>query len=851
MNIRTLWGQLAQDLRYASRTLAANPLFASMAVLSLALGIGANTAIYSFMEAILMRSLPVQNPESLVVFKWHSKGFPKVAHGFNGNNYTDPKTGMTSGNFPYPAFELMRADESLCSSVFGFSRAGGLNLLIQGQADRVQGEFVTGAFFSGLGLPPAAGRLLDENDDRTVAAVVALSYAYAQKRFAEPAQAVGKQVTINSQPFTIVGVTPQGFYGVDPASRQDLYLPMHSNALLATDPKAKPNAKYTDGNSYWIEIMGRLRPGVSSAQLQARMAGVFQPFIESTAHTDKERADLPAFLAMPGAAGLERLRRRYSEPLYVLMTLVGLILAIACANIANLLLARATSRRREMAVRLSLGAGRARVIRQLLTESLLMATLGGVLGVFFAHWGIGLLTFLIAGDNPDMSVQASLNWNVLAVTLALSLLTGILFGLVPALQATRVDLVSALKQTRAGDPGLRLRRSWLRVNASQALVTGQIAVSLLLLVAAGLFLRTLSNLDAVQLGFNREHLLLFSVNAKQAGYRDAELVRFYENLRAQFQAIPGIRGVSLSNYALASGSLWKTDVTVPGAADAAPTGTAIMWVGPSFLATMQIPILLGRDLTDRDQSGAAKVAVVNDLFAKKYFGGGNPLGRHIAVGSKSAPDVEIVGVAKATRHQSLKNDIEPVVYLAYGADPADLGGMNYEVRAAGDPLALVATVRRLAQAADSRIPLSDVHTQAELIDQTIGQERTFATLCTWFALLAVSIACVGLYGTMAYAVARRTNEIGVRMALGARRGRLVWMVLREVLALSAAGLAIGLPVAYALAHVVESYLFGMKARDPLVLVAAPLVLIVAAVAAGYGPALRASRIDPWTALRNE
>jgi predicted permease len=462
-----------------------------------------------------------------------------------------------------------------------------------------------------------------------------------------------------------------------------------------------------------------------------------------------------------------------------------------------------------------------------------------------------LLAYLIAGDNPDVSVHASLNWNVLAVTLALSLVTGILFGLAPALQATRVDLVSALKQTRAGDPGMRLRRSWLRINASQALVTTQIAISLLLLVAAGLFLRTLSNLGAVQLGFNREHLLLFSVNAKQAGYRDRELVRFYENLRGQLQAVPGVRGVTLSNYTLVSGSLWNTDVTAPGQQAGSPTSSAIMWVGPSFLSTMQIPILLGRDIDDRDQSGSAKAAVVNDLFAKQYFGGANPLGRRIAVGHKSAADVEIVGVSKATRHQSLKDDKAPVVYLAYGADPTDLGGMDYEVRASGDPLALVETARRLVHADDSRIPLSDVHTQAQAIDETIGQERTFATLCTWFALLAVSIACVGLYGTMAYAVACRTNEIGVRMALGARRGRLVWMVLREVLALSAAGLAIGLPVAYGLAHVVESYLYGMKARDPLVLVAAPLVLIVAAVAAGYGPALRASRIDPWTALRNE
>jgi macrolide transport system ATP-binding/permease protein len=849
MTVRTLVSQLRQDAVYALRTMGANPLFASMAVLSLALGIGANTAIYSFLEAILMRSLPVQNPESLVVFNWHSKDFPAVAHSFNGSNYKDAKTGMNSGNLPYPFFELARADNSICSVIFGFAGAGRLNLQVRGQADFGTGQYVTGEYFRGLGIPPAAGRLLDEDDDRGRAAVLVLSYEYARKRYTDAPAAVGQTLLVNDHPFQVVGVTPPGFYGVDPGGAQDLYMPMHSGALLQSE--SKPDEKYSDANSYWIQMMGRLRPGVTLPRAQEAMAALFKPLIEGSASSAKERADLPALLMRPGATGLDTLSRRYSEPLYVLMTMVGLILAIACANIANLLLARATGRRREIAVRLSLGAARSRVIRQLLTESLLLALFGGALGLLLANWGIRLLTALIGNGRENFTMYATLNWNVLAVSIALSLATGVIFGLAPALQATRVDLVSALKQTRAGDPGLRLHRSWMRFNLSQILVAAQIAISLLLLVAAGLFVRTLTNLGAVQVGFNRENVLIFNVNAYQAGYRDQALARFYDGLLDRLRAIPGVRSATSSGYAMVSGSLGRSGVVVPGAPDSVEKVSAVLPVGSSFFHAMQIPILLGRDIDDRDQTSAARVAVVNEMFVQKFFGGANPLGRRIGVGRDTTPDIEIVGVCKAARLISLKDDIPTVIYAPYAQIMSNVRGMTYELRAAGNPLGLANSVRRAVQQADARLPVADLRTQSEVIEQTIGQERTFAMLCTGFAVLAVLIACVGLYGTMAYSVARRTNEIGVRMALGARRGLLVWMVLREVMALAAAGLAAGLPAAYLLAHVVESYLFGMKARDPFVLAAAAVALLLAAAAAGYGPARRASRIDPWVALRNE
>jgi macrolide transport system ATP-binding/permease protein len=849
MSIRSLADQLRQDLAYALRTMSANPLFASMAVLSLALGIGANTAIYSFMEAILMRSLPVQDPGSLVVFKYHTKAWPAVAHSFSGNNSKDPKRGLISGNLPYPAFEVLRDRNSVCSTVFGFTN-GLFNLVAQGQADRARGIWVTGAYFRGFGVAPAAGRMLDDNDDRAGAPVVVLSYSYAEKHFGGVAQAVGKSILVNNQPFTTVGVLPPSFNGADSTWKQEIFLPLHAAALLNTDPRADPQRRYLDGNRYWIEVMGRLKPGVSRAQAQEQLRGIFQPFIESTASNDKERSDLPVFYLEPGAAGLDQFRRRYSEPLYVLMTMVGLILAIACANIANLLLARATTRSREIAVRLSLGAGRGRVIRQLLTESLFLAGLGGALGLVFAQQGIRVLTVLLTNGDPSFNLHATLNWNVLAVTLAISLGTGLLFGLAPALQTTRVDLVSTLKQSRTVGAIKTLRRPLLRFSLSHALVAGQIGISLLLLVAAGLFVRTLSNLDAVKLGFNREHVLLFSVNARQAGYREQALVRFYQNLCEKLRAVPGVRSATLSSYQLASGSVSKSKVVGP-AATTGDQDSALISVGSSFLATMQIPLLLGREFEDRDQAGDPRIAIVNDVFARKFFGDTNPIGKRIGFDQKKGADLEIIGVAKASRHQDVKNEIPPVVYMPFALEPADLYGMTYEVRTAGDPLALAETARRLVHDADSRLPVSDIATQAGTIDGTLVESRTFATLCSWFALLAVTIACVGLYGTMAYSVARRTNEIGLRMALGARQGRLLWMVMREVMLRALAGLALGLPVAYLLSSLVETYLFGLKAHDPLVLAGAPLVLVAAALIAGYGPAWRASRIDPWVALRNE
>jgi len=515
------WSELGQDLRYGYRTMTANKAFSALAVLSLALGIGANTAIYSLMESILLRSLPVADPESLVVLNWHSrppqdanKQWVHVIHGVQGILWPGHKGALVSGMFPYRAFETLREQNPVFSTLFGYFNGHNRTLAVRGQAISASTEFVTGEYFRGLAVSPAAGRLIESEDDRPGAAPVAvISFGTSQIRFGGPPNAIGQSILVDSVPFTVIGVAPPEFFGVDRAAAPDLYLPLHTNLLVDGDRAAR---MYPDENFYWIEMMGRLRPGVTMAQAQSVLAPRFHQWVATTATTDGERAKLPALILNPGAAGLGSLRREYSKPLYVLLVMVGLILAITCVNIANLLLARAAARRREMAVRLSLGAGRFRVVRQLLTESVMLASLGGALGVLFAVWGVRSLTFLFSRGRENFTLHAELNWNVLGVTAALAVVCGLLFGLAPAIQPTRPDVMPALKDGRGGGP---------RRRAQYVLVVAQIAMSFLILVAAGLFVRTLNKLHSVQLGYARENILLFTVNARQ-GERP-ELIRWW------------------------------------------------------------------------------------------------------------------------------------------------------------------------------------------------------------------------------------------------------------------------------------------------------------------------------------
>ncbi len=844
---------LQADLRYALRTIAGNKTFSALAILSLALGIGANTAIYSLMDWILMRSLPVHDAESLVVMNWRAK-IPrptegdkqfKVWHAMSGSIYSDSKTGLSADIFPFPVFELLRKSDSLFSSVFAFSPAGRLNVSIKGQAGREGGEYVTGDYFRGLGVSPAAGRLLVADDDRAGAPPVAvISFDLSQRRFGTAEAAPGQPILINNVPFTVVGVAPAEFFGVNPAVAPDLYVPMQSTPLLVANPMDSAFGKFLDRNYYWLQIMARLRPGVALAQAQATLAPPFHQWVESTASNDDERANLPDLMMKEGAGGLDALRRQFSKPLYVLMLLVGLILAIACANIANLLLARAAARGREFALRLSVGASRLRVVRQLLTESVVLASLGGVMGILFAVWGIRFLSLLLASGQSDVVPRAELNWNVLGAAAALSLLTGVVFGLAPALQATRVDVLPALKEIRANWAPSRMR-----ISLGPALVVLQVAMSLLLLFAAGLFVRTLVNLQSVNVGFERENLLLFQLNARQAGHRGPEMVRFFADVRRRLGAIPGVRNVSLSNRALFVAGFSLGEIKVAGTES---TSYRLLFVGPEFFTTMRIPVLLGREIDERDHPGSPEVAVVSELFARTYFPAENPVGRRLTMKGPDPRDVEIIGVVKDARYGGVKRDLPPVVYMPYDQGALKfVDEMTYAVRTPGDPMVYANAIRETVHQTDTRVPVSNLITQEAQIDQANRQEITFAKLCTAFALLALLIACVGLYGTVSYNVARRTNEIGVRMALGAQRGGVVRMILREALALTAGGLAIGMAASLGTSRLVASFLYGINANDPLALAVALMTLMTAAVLAAFAPARKASRVDPVAAMRHD
>jgi predicted permease len=841
---RAVWNfhlvdHLAQDLRYALRTMRANPLFTATAALSLALGIGANTAIFSFMDSILLRTLPVQNPDQLVIFHWRAPRRPAVVRSISGSSHGDGAGGMTSPNFPFVAFDLFSADHQSFANVFGYSYGQRLNLLIHNQPDSAVAIPVTGNYFSALGVNPAAGRLLTTDDDHPGAPLLAaLTYDYWKRRFAENPAVIGETIISENRQITIIGVAAPGFFGIDPGNHPDLFLPIHAT---------EDNSRFFDPQRYWLEMTARLAPGVTLKQAQTGANAQFARFAEAQAATSKDREVLPQVWLEPGASGLDSLRRQYSQPLRVLMTMAVLILSIACANLANVLLARASARRREIAVRLSLGAGRARIVRQLLTESVLLSVIGGALGIAFAAWGIRSITWLIANGRRNFTLYAELNRPVLAFTVFLSLVTGIVFGLAPALQATRLDLTPAL---RKAPPAIVTgpRRWFAGLSPTRLLIVAQMAISLLLVIGAAVFVRNLVHLNSIDLGFNRDQLLVFNLNPRQAGYRGDAAVRFLTTVRDRIRNVPGVLDAGLSNFPLVAHYVNSTNVIVPGFTDQSKTHTQLLDVDPGLLPTLQIPILLGRGLESRDLS-APNAVVVNQNFADTFFSAENPLGRHFSL--KDDPgDFEIVGIARNAHYNSIEEKIGPVAYLPFTRSLKRVGGMVFAVRTAGNPLAFAGAIREVVRQESPAVLMTGITTQEQIISQTIGQQRTFANLGACFAILALLIACVGLYGAMAYAVARRTSEIGIRMALGARP-TILWMVMREVLLLCAIGFGAGYFASRQLAHWIESFLFQLKPTDPTAAVIAISILFAAALLAGYFPAWRASRLHPMTALRHE
>ncbi|HEU4766010.1 MAG TPA: ABC transporter permease [Pyrinomonadaceae bacterium] len=851
---------LLQDLRYGVQMLLTHRAFTAIAVLTIAIGVGANTALFSVVDAVLLKKLPVNEPDQLVLLNasWNSQKFGPG--GFYGSNRLNKETGLTVGtSFPLQTYTRLRQEPGPLSDVFAFAELD-MNLNAAGQAEVVSGQVVSGNYYSVLGVPAIAGRTITDTDDNAAAAPVAvLSHRFWTNRFNSDPSIVGKQINLNNVAFTVAGVTPPGFVGtMDVGSSQDVTIP------LAWEPQVSGERSMLRGAGiWWLRLMGRLKPGATLEQAQAALAGPFNASVLEHRAERQSRAqnplrtlepqDLPRLGVGSGSQGEMNWRRQFVKPFRLLFGVVALVLLIACANVANLLLVRASSRRKEIAVRLALGASRGRLVRQLMTESVLLAVAGGALGVLLALWiKEGLLVATEWGGRQMSVLTPQLDLRVLGFTLGLSLLTGIIFGLVPAFRATKLDLTPMLKDT--GRSSSAVARSWL----SKSLVVVQVSVSVLLLIGAGLLIKTLRNLKNVEPGFNANNLLLFSVDPNLIGYREERLARLYEQMFSRLEAVPGVQSVTFTRHPLlawssTTDSVFMANVLGP---DGKPLerNAKVHTIRENFLQTMEIPLRAGRYLTEQDDARAPQVAIVNKLFAQTYLGDGNPIGKRFNFEADKPNEIEIVGIAEDAKYTSQREDVEPTVYRPWRQSLRSVGSATFEVRTNGDPLSIVAGIRQAVREVDGNLPVSDIRTQLQQADETTSMERLFAKLLAMFGVIAQLLAAIGLYGVMAYSVTQRTHEIGIRMALGADRGRVLRMVLRQGMTLTIVGVAIGITGAFVLTKYLEtltSMLFGVAPRDPgtFALIAGGLTLI--ALLACLVPARRATRVDPLVALRYE
>ena len=852
-----------QDIRYGYRMLIKNPGFTAVAVLTLALGIGANTAIFSVVDAVMLQTLPVQKPNELLLVNWTAKEWPALVEDLEGSNRKDPAGGgWLSESVPYPVFEALRTQNATMSEVFAFSaNVNGFNVQFDGRPHTAASEPVSGNYFNGLGVKTVLGRPILPGDDAATAPPVAVvSYSFWNSKLGGDESVVGKTIVINNLPLTIVGVAPPEFFGTQPGEDNDVWVTLHMfprlvQALNFTgpvqtggEPEAEAAAYWQKPSTWWLVVMGRVKPGVSEAQARAELEVIFNQSVDAMITSDKLQENRPAPRITPGNKGLDELRRQFSEPLFVLMGAVGLVLLIACANVAGLLLARATARQKEIAVRLSLGARRLRLIQQLLTESLLLAAAGALLGLLFARWFGELLVTLVASGRRSFSLPLEVNGRVLLFTAAVAVLTGILFGLAPAFSATRISLTAALKEGGAGSR-LGARRSRL----AKVLVSAQVALSLVLLVGAGLFLRTLQKLESVPLGFDREHLLMFSIAPGLNGYTGARLADYYRQVQDRIAAIPGVTGVSFSSHGPVGDGVSSSSVKIPGIT----TGKEVFdlhrhLVGPGYFSTLGIPTLTGRVLDERDTATAPRVTVVNQTLARSAFGEDNPLGKVLRFGSDAKPrDFQIIGVVGDAKYNDVREPAPPTAYFPHlqAIDAASF--MTFQVRTNTDPESVVAALRNEAAQVDTNIPINRVDTLVQRIEKALLFERMFSRLTGSFGLVALVLVCVGLYGTMSYFVARQTNEIGIRMALGAQPARVFRMVLLEGFKLTGAGVVIGLVGAAAGTRLISSALYDVPAIDPPTFIIVAVLLVAVGMLACYIPARRAMRVDPLVALRYE
>jgi len=843
-----------KDLRHAVRMLFQARGWTAVVVVSLALGIGANTALFSAINGLLLRTLPVRDPESLVRLKWAGKNDMVTDSSDYGFSAKDATGGNVRSTFSYPMFQQFLADNRTMTDLFACAPFGRVNVVVDGQAEIATGFISTGNYYRLLGVNASLGRTIVPEDDQPSAPPVAvISSRYWRTRFGSDPAAVGKIVRVNNVPVTIVGILPASFTGVQQAvsDPSDIGVALALDGQLSTAP-AQPaqQPRLSQPTYWWLQVIGRLKPGATVGQVQGNLEGVFQqtaraglssylaalPEKDRLTSNNRNRKEVPRLLASSGSRGVYDVNTTDLRAVTILSVVVALVLLIVCANVANLLLSRATVRSKEISIRLSLGATRGRLVRQLLTESLLLAGLGGALGILVGYWGQRLL--------PGAPGQATpLDWRVLAFVLAVTGVTGIVFGVAPALRATAINVNTALKENSRSVVG---SRSVL----SRILLVAQVAISLVLLVGAGLFLRTLQNLRQVDVGFNAQNLVLFRVNPQLNRYDEQRTRALYDEMLESLRAVPGVRAATMSNPALLSGSVSSTSIFVQGRAYGTDQHDGInrLVVSPTFFDTMEIPLLSGRGFTDRDDDKAPKVVVINDAAARKYFPGENPIGRRFGSSIEDSAQQEIVGVLRDVKYNSVRDTAPPTMYVPVRQARTTGGGMIVEVRTAEDPVKTMGGIREAVRRIDPNLPLMDMSTQTEQIERRFLQEKVFAQAYALFGGLAVVLAAIGLFGLMSYSVARRTNEIGIRMALGARRQDVLRLVLSESMVLVVAGVAIGLAIALAASRLVSTLLFGLAATDILSIAAAVIVMLVVSSIAGYLPARRASRVDPMVAL---
>jgi predicted permease len=875
---------VAQDVRYGLRMLRKSPGFTIVAILTLALGIGANTAIFSIIDAVLLRPLPVENPQQLVVFRWSARHKPNI-DGTSGYGDCDDRKGHCS--FSLPFFRSIRGQIDTLSSLAAFAGPVDVDFSGSGPADITRGTYVSDDFFSTLGVTMLLGRPLDPADDSASApAAIVLSYGYWQRAFSGERSVIGRSVRLDNVPATIVGVTDPHFSSLTPGKAEDFYMPF----ALADRVRGEwwgHQARVSDASIWWVVIVGRLKPGVSTGEAQAAATTIFRHQMLHGSRPVFKEGDTPAISLEPARGGLNGETSGITPALYLTMAMVGFVLLISCANIAGLAVARSASRQKEMAVRLALGARRSRIMRQILTESLLLSLGGGLLAVLVAVWVIaGVTTLMSRGSNRPFPFVVATDWRVLAFAAGVTLATGILFGLAPALRGARVDLTPSLKESASTIPGVAQPGRFFALG--DALVVAQVALSIVVLIGAGLLIRTLRNLETLNPGFDTRNVLIFGIDPTLAGYTDQQTAQVYDKLQQRLAAVPGVISVSYSEDALLAGGLSGTDVHLEGTAPKASVNTDTLPVGLHFFSTMRIPLLAGRAFTAADfaaaaASNAAREAksaaaaknlaapsaataaalsaaaeayghagpvpvIINEAFARKFFPNRNPVGMHM--GDPDWPDTgpgyAIVAMVGDTKYAYLRRKVAPIMFIPLVQDVA-----HFELRSSADPSALIRTVRQIVSDAGDNLPLFDVRTQTAQIEQILFRERLMSRVSGFLGGLALALACIGLYGLLSYEVVRRTRELGIRMALGAQHRDLLRLVIGQGLLLVLVGAAVGLAAAAGLTRFVASMLYGLQASDPATFAGVAILLTLVALLACYLPARRAMRVDPLAALRHE